>query len=341
MKISKDRIAASILAGIVLVLFFATIAGLFYYRNTIRRLDEVQEEAYAEYTRLYAYIAEDPESKISNRIFKEISEYAQENGCYVEMTGQNLSTTYSKADRINIAISSKVDGIILEGDNSEETADLVRKASSKGIPVVTVLSDCVSSPRKSYIGLNNYSLGKEYGIALGHIALDKKVDSLSVLILTDNDEGNYDDVIRTGIQEYAVGRSIELESSVVDTSTPFTSQEDVLTILDNMEQIPDVIICLNERTSESAYQCIVDKNLVGKTTVLGYYDSDTILKAIDKGSVYATFSIQSRYVAEQCVNALNGYIETGFVSEYLSSDYILINKENLTTYIAGGDKNEG
>ena len=114
-----------------------------------------------------------------------------------------------------------------------------------------------------------------------------------------------------------------------------------MTILDNMEEVPDVIICLNERTSESAYQCIVDKNLVGKTTVLGYYDSDTILKAIDKGSVYATFSIQSRYVAEQCVNALNGYIDTGFVSEYLSSDYILINKENLTTYMAGGDKNEG
>ena len=86
MKISKDRIAVSVLAGVVLVLFFATIAGLFYYRSMIRSLDEVQEEAYAEYTRLYAYIAEDPESKISNRIYKEISEYAQENASVVEQS---------------------------------------------------------------------------------------------------------------------------------------------------------------------------------------------------------------------------------------------------------------
>ena len=44
-----------------------------------------------------------------------------------------------------------------------------------------------------------------------------------------------------------------------------------MNILDSLEKTPDVIICLNDRTSESVYQCIVDKNLVGKTTILGYY----------------------------------------------------------------------
>ena len=145
MKVSRNRIAVTILAGIVLVLFFATVTGLFYYRKMIKDLGEVREEVFNEYPRLYAYIAEDPESKLSNRIYKEIAEYAVENDCYVEMTGQNLSTSYSKADRMNIAISSKVDGIILEGDDSKETADLIDKATANGIPVVTVLSDCQTS----------------------------------------------------------------------------------------------------------------------------------------------------------------------------------------------------
>ena len=121
MKVSRNKVVVSILAGIVLVLFIATVAGLFYYREMIKKLGEVHEEEFTEYPRLYAYIAEDPDSQLSNRIYKEISEYAQETDCYVEMTGRDLSTSYSKADRINIAISSKVDGIILEGDDSEET----------------------------------------------------------------------------------------------------------------------------------------------------------------------------------------------------------------------------
>lgn len=340
MKISKNRVAVAVLAGIVLVLFFATVAGLFYYREMIRKLGEVQEEVFTEYPRLYAYIAEDPESKLSNRIYKEISDYAINNGCYVEMTGQNLSASYSKADRINIAISSKVDGIILEGDDSEETAALIEKATENGIPVVTVLTDCVSSSRKSFIGLNNYSLGTEYGDELVSIGEAKRKYPLSALILLDRDDGNADDIIHSSIKESVTGRNIRLSSAIVDSSTPFTSEESVMNILDGLDTIPDVIICLNDRTTESVYQCIVDKNLVGKTTILGYYNSETILKAIDKGSVYATFAVEANIIATQCVNALNEYNNTGFVSEYFSSNYIKINRDNISDYgtEGGGDE---
>lgn len=341
MKISRNRILVTVLAGIVLVLFFATVTGLFYYREMINKLGEVQEEVFTEYPRLYAYIAEDPESKLSNRLYKEISDYAINNGCYVEMTGQNLSTSYSKADRINIAISSKVDGIILEGDDSEETAELIEKATKNGIPVVTVLTDCVGSSRKSFIGLNNYSLGTEYGDELASIGEAKRKYPLSALIILDRDDGNADDIIHSAIKESVTGRNVRLSSAVVDSSTPFTSEESVMNILDDLDNIPDVIICLNDRTTESVYQCIVDKNLVGKTMLLGYYDSETILRAIDRGSVYATFAVESNTIAAQCVNALNEYNDTGFVSEYFSSNYIKINRDNLSDYVPEGGSDEG
>lgn len=341
MKVSRNKVVVSILAGIVLVLFIATVAGLFYYREMIKKLGEVHEEEFTEYPRLYAYIAEDPDSQLSNRIYKEIAEYAVENDCYVEMTGQNLSTSYSKADRMNIAISSKVDGIILEGDDSKETADLIDKATANGIPVVTVLSDCQTSSRKSFVGLNNFSLGSEYGEELATIGEMNKKYPLNALILLDGDDGNSDDIIHAAIQQAVTGRLIKLTSAVVDTSSPFTSEESVMNILDGLATIPDVIICLNDRTTESAIQCIVEKNLVGKTTILGYYDSDTILKAIDRGSVYATFAIETKTVAKQCVNALNEYNNTGFVSEYNPANYILINRQNVSEYTREDDVDEG
>lgn len=341
MKVSRNKVVVTVLAGIVLVLFIATVAGLFYYREMIRKLGEVHEEEFTEYPRLYAYIAEDPDSQLSNRIYKEIAEYAVENDCYVEMTGQNLSTSYSKADRVNIAISSKVDGIILEGDDSKETAELIDKATANGIPVVTVLSDCQTSSRKSFVGLNNFSLGSEYGEELAAIGDMNKKYPMNALILLDGDDGNSDDIIHAAIQQAVTGRLIKLTSAVVDTSSPFTSEESVMNILDGLATIPDVIICLNDRTTESAIQCIVEKNLVGKTTILGYYDSDTILKAIDRGSVYATFAIETKTVAKQCVNALNEYNNTGFVSEYNPANYILINRQNVSEYTREDDTDEG
>ena len=341
MKVSRNKVVVTVLAGIVLVLFIATVAGLFYYREMIRKLGEVHEEEFTEYPRLYAYIAEDPDSQLSNRIYKEIAEYAVENDCYVEMTGQNLSTSYSKADRMNIAISSKVDGIILEGDDSKETAELIDKATANGIPVVTVLSDCQTSSRKSFVGLNNFSLGSEYGEELAAIGDMNKKYPMNALILLDGDDGNSDDIIHAAIQQAVTGRLIKLTSAVVDTSSPFTSEESVMNILDGLATIPDVIICLNDRTTESAIQCIVEKNLVGKTTILGYYDSDTILKAIDRGSVHATFAIETKTVAKQCVNALNEYNNTGFVSEYNPANYILINRQNVSEYTREDDMDEG
>jgi ribose transport system substrate-binding protein len=341
MKVLRNKVVVTVLAGIVLVLFIATVAGLFYYREMIRKLGEVHEEEFTEYPRLYAYIAEDPDSQLSNRIYKEIAEYAVENDCYVEMTGQNLSTSYSKADRMNIAISSKVDGIILEGDDSKETAELIDKATANGIPVVTVLSDCQTSSRKSFVGLNNFSLGSEYGEELAAIGDMNKKYPMNALILLDGDDGNSDDIIHAAIQQAVTGRLIKLTSAVVDTSSPFTSEESVMNILDGLATIPDVIICLNDRTTESAIQCIVEKNLVGKTTILGYYDSDTILKAIDRGSVYATFAIETKTVAKQCVNALNEYNNTGFVSEYNPANYILINRQNVSEYTREDDTDEG
>ncbi|MCR4729495.1 MAG: substrate-binding domain-containing protein [Saccharofermentans sp.] len=335
-KVSKNRMAVTILAGIVLVLFIATIVGLFFYRSMIRRIGEVQEEVYAEYPRLYAFIAEDPDSQLSNRIYKEISEYAKENGCYVEMTGENLSATYSKADRINIAISSKVDGIILEGDDSEETKELIRKAEDAGVPVVTILSDCEGSERKSFIGLNQYTLGTEYGNTLTEISTDKY--PLSVLILKN---GNSDDFIIQAIQKQLTGRFVAISSKEVDTSSQFTSEENIMKTLDELNKMPDVIICLNDKITESAIQSIVEKNLVGKTRILGYYDSETIRKAIEKGSVYATFTIDTKTLAIQSVNALNEFNNTGHVSDFYTIKALKLTRTNLSVYSSEGDNNNG
>jgi ribose transport system substrate-binding protein len=213
-----------------------------------------------------------------------------------------------------------------------------------GIPVVTVMSDCEESSRTSFVNLNNVDLGKEYGRQLAKLRGEKGTISLKAVILLDNDTKNSDDTVYRSIMAYLNGSTISLSSYTVDTSTPFATEENIMKKLDELDRqnnIPDVIICLNDRTTESTIQCIVEKNLVGKTTVLGYYDSEPILKSIEKGSVYATFAVEANTIAKQCINTLNEYNDTGNVSNYMTAGFIKIDKTNVATYDPEGDRNEG
>ena len=60
-------------------------------------------------------------------------------------------------------IRASVDGIIVTGDDEEETVELIDEAVDAGIPVVTILSDCIESRRQCFVGSNNYNIGQEYG----------------------------------------------------------------------------------------------------------------------------------------------------------------------------------
>ena len=89
--------------------------------------------------------------------------------------GLNLETDYDKRDLMKIAIDSKVDGIIVEADESAMMTDLIREAEDNGIPVVTVLEDNTQAGRQSYVSISYYNLGREYGNQLCDIIREKQV----------------------------------------------------------------------------------------------------------------------------------------------------------------------
>ena len=105
-------------------------------------------------------------------------------------------------------------------------------------------------------------------------------------------------------------------------------------------RLPDIIVCLNEVNTVSVYQTIVEQNRVGESVILGYYDSDTILKAIDKDVIYATITIDTAQLGHDCIEALNEYIDYRRVSDYYGVDYRIINKDNVGDYLESGGENE-
>ena len=125
----------------------------------------------------------------------------------------------------------------------------------------------------------------------------------------------------------------------VDDTNAFSVEESIRDIFME-EELPDIIICLNELNTTCVYQAVVDYNKVGKVYILGYYDSETIINAIDRNVIYATVSIDTDQMGRYCVDALSEYHELGYTSQYFTADIELIKKSNVHKYLEGGEENE-
>lgn len=350
----KEKFFTLFLLILTVVMLLATVVSLLIFRKQIESAGILDEEGEKTYSRHYALIVENPSDSLWDAFYEAAENSGDALDVYVEMFGQNLSTAYTKEDLLSIAIESKVDGIIVEADESDEMTSLIYRAKKEGIPVVTVLHDCVGSGRVSFIGMNNYSLGSEYGNliiqASDEIRSSRQkqqtgngatgtVAPIHVLVLMDGQsQDNSQSIIYSTIQESLDGAGITsddiiIETERISTTSVFRTEEKVRDIVVGSEELPDIIVCLNEQNTTSVYQTLVDQNKVGQIYVIGYYDSDTILKAIEKSGIYATVTIDTDQMGVSCVNALNEYDQTGYVSDFYSIDFTRINSGNVKEYL--------
>lgn len=357
----KNHKLTIILIVLTVIMLIATVLSLAYFRKLITDNQDIMEEFYTEYERQYVLITNDIDDTFWDSVYEEMKSVGELSGAYVERLGRNLSMDYSKSDLMEIAIDSHVDGIILEADESDETTKLIYRANSEGIPVVTLMSDCIGSTRKSYVGISNYNLGSEYGnlikTATKEIRQRKSkeaeqgdqspIEPVKVLILMDkNTIDTSQNIIYSAIQETLTKEGMDetqvtIQTVGISSDGAFSSEESIRDIFQNEEYQPNVIVCLNELNTTSVYQTIVDQNKVGQITIIGYYDSDTILRAVERNVIYATITVNTKQMGSYCVEALDEYLDTGYVSEYFSVDFTLIDANNIKSYIEDGEEHEG
>ena len=118
------------------------------------------QETYETYDQHYVMITDGEDSDFWNTVYDSALAEARREGVYIERFGEGLAVNYSRNELLKMAIQASVDGIIVPGDEDEETIALINEAVEKGIPVVTVLRDSSSSLRKCFVGNNSYNLGQ-------------------------------------------------------------------------------------------------------------------------------------------------------------------------------------
>lgn len=333
-----------VLAVIVFLLVIMMIISLIYIRKQVDRTNQVSDEEYKEYIRHYAFITESLEDNFWSEVYDGAEKFGEGEDVYLERMGERLDINYSKEELLKIAIASRVDGIILEGDGSKEIRALIDEAVAGGIPVVTVLTDSYDSKRQSFVGIGSYNLGREYGRQIVRIATKESKEALILMDTVSEDSGQ--NLIFNGIKETLANEgnhlNLQLNTLAVNEDTPYSEEEAIRNIFLYQDELPDIIICLSEKNTISAYQAVIDYNLVGQVDILGYYVTATILNAISRNVISATIAVDTEQMGVHSVKALDEYIETGHVSDFVTMDVNTVMSNNVEEYLhnAANEDNE-
>ncbi len=331
---------SSVAVGIILI-----VLGMTYYKYQISELGITETTEYQEYQYHYALISEEKDAEFWEAIYQGALEKGKLENAYVERFGKNLAVNYSVEELMEIAIAAKVDGIILEPNGSEKMKELVDDAYEEGIPVVTVLKDTFQSnndaqyrkhvnsgsKRISFVDINSYSQGQAYGKQVAELIDEGKRNV--VVLLNDDEMDSSQNVIYTNILERLDSKRALVKAATINTKSAFSSEEDIRNIIMDKNNPPDVLVCLTADDTISAYQAVVDYYKVGQIDIIGYYNSDIILRAIEKNIIHSTMTTDANLMGAYCVEALTEYRKNNKVNDYYSVGITVINKDNVSQYI--------
>ena len=335
----------SILA--VIIMAIVTLLSVFVYRTLIARTFKIDAGATKFCTYHVAMITESHDDPFWKNVWLAAKqEGAQKDAC-VEWVGSTLAEQYSLASLMEIAIAAKVDGILIQPDGSEQVNGLIAKAIANDIPVISVMTDATESGRQGFVGYNTYDLGQLYGRQV-LVAMAQTPNPYHAVILFGNDVSeSVQNIIYSSIKEQLEGKDCTLDVVTIDNSNVFSAEEAIRDLVVTTPSLavsdttpaqlgktygPNMLICLNATNTICAYQAVVDHNKVGLIQILGYYDSDEILTAVEKRIIQATVAVDANRVGASSVDALLEYLEMNRTSDFTPVGLSLVTASNVEVY---------
>lgn len=315
---------------VILLLFFvaAIVVISLYMRSQLKKANS-DDTAYKYH---FAFISKSDDSYTANHIYEEARKYGKRHGVYVEKLKTGTGNTFSDVDYIKMAVSMKVDGIILEASDEDGLKDSIEEAKKAEIPTITLLSDCPGS-RESFIEIGDYNLGREYARTIINITNTR---APKVVIFVDEEKEGYErllDGIRITLANE--GNHLNVDTTVINVGglPNFRLTDITKETLSDKTSAPDILICVNEHDTKIVYQAVRDYNLSSKTRIIGYGISDALVKAVRDEEIAALVDADAGQLGMVCVDALTDYITKGAVNDHIIVEDTVVTKDNAERYL--------
>ena len=323
----------ALLVLILLIVLTISIIKEYYRMSDLRKQ---YEQTFSEYDYKYhcAFINSSYNDTFWESVYESAREQGRAKGIYVEYFGRDLDITYSTDELLKMAIAARVDAIIVEATGEASTTDLINEAVGGGIAVSTIYKDDIDSSRFSYTGINNVSLGYEYGsLAIKH---STKADT-DVMVLLDAEENAAElRLLLSGINKvFTENRpDARIDTLKLDNSNAFEIEEQVRSFLKENHDSTDIIICTTLPQTQYVSQAVVDLNYVGDLTIIGTYYNTPVLESLKNGVISANVAVNSEQMGRLSVENLAEYLEYGYASGYSQVEASPISKQSAIQMLA-------
>lgn|GEM_PF-191575 len=249
----------------------------------------------------------------------------------VEYNAPRFNNPQDEIKYLDIAITSNVDGIITHVSNGPDFTRLINNAYEKGIPIITIENDDKNSNRNAFVGTNSFVLGQE----AAKLMIEATNGKANIAIIVSNE---YElDTVSHGLKMNGFLSTIKdyPNMKVVNTYTSkmgILSAEEITQSIINSGDSVNAIYTTNSVDTIGSAQLIVDRNKVGSVMLVGYGDTDTILRYIEKGIIYGTVMSDPYKMGYESLKAIIDIKEKNNVSTFIDTGVKVITYDTLIEY---------
>lgn len=222
-----------------------------------------------------------------------------------------------------IAIASQQDGVILNAIDGETVEEDIAKLLEEEIVVVT--TGVEGGIGTYFVGTNAFEFGKK----AARLAIEAVGENARIAIILDN---TVDEI--TGFANEIQQHDDAVIEIIKKSSGQLIGSADIIQNILNDFPAVNVIICMSPEDSLAAAQAIVDRNLVGRVSVIGtdLSDTPTVRQYIDRNIIYGYIERNPYEAGFQSVEILTGILDGYFMPTYNTVDLEVITRLNLTRY---------
>lgn len=268
-------------------------------------------------------IMQDMETSFWDKVAASALKQAQKEGISLEVWGSYGNNEEDFYKSMEVAIDSKVDGILVQGVDTEEFKELTKiKASFYGIPIITVAKDVpmTESLRKTYVGSDQYEAGR----MIANQLLDDMGKEGKVVLMYDSEPEYYQkqriDGMKNVFNEY---NQIQIYSA---KTTDTTKDQVMRTTQDALNRIPDAdaFIAVNANMTGAMISEISKRYQVEPYYIYSFDDGPETTSLLEQGSLDG--------VIEQSPEEM-GEISVQLMIEWLNGTTVPLDKDGYLTDI--------
>ena len=217
---------------------------------------------------------------------------------------KSQADTESLQELLNYCSFLNADGIILYLDSSEDTPVLLKRSDYPQIPIITTGQFSPNMKQISFIGTNNWELGKKIADETQNFL----PEGGDVYIISDSNDLNSNTLISS------------IQSALGDNQTINTR------VIENIIQAPDIgqrnniFITLTEDDTIANAQMLAENFNPDSYKLIGFGGNEVCQLYLQKGWIAELVSLDPEKIGETAIMELFEYRRKGYANSYVTAD---------------------